>query len=371
MRWTRGLLRVGLVLTLCAGCRPDQFPAYTSDGKTVVAISGQDVWTCDVKTGAARAHPLGDGWRAQGGTDLAGQLWVSYSKPKGDDGKSERTARRFDPSTGKLIPAPEGIDGKDLARNTFPASHKGKKCLFLRVDNDKVKVLSVPELKEVATISGADRWPAGNHWWVQVVETKTDDGEGSIDRVDVYDPRARKVCTVSGEAVKKANVDGDSLQYAHVNDDGKRLLLAFGGRDLIKRFGVFDATNGKGLWSGKTGDVLAGTPLLKSGELWTIEMEVSKATATAPANDSERPDLLALVRYSPGKGKDADKATREVIMTCPARLDYTEDHYTRSPDGSQFVVQQVGVLGSRLRFIPIGKTATAKDVRTVKLFPPR
>ena len=358
-------------IIFCGACIPDELPAWTNQGRTIVALDkdAAQVWTHDLKTGASGRHKPADTWKPYQAMMLGGQMWLLGADPKADDPK-ELIARRFDPSTGKFTPPPAGIHSERLVRRTFAASHKGKTCLFM-VGEEGTQVLSLPDLKKQATLATAPRRPAGHFWWLQIAYRTDDDGDNRIDRIDVYDARTRKQCAISGAEARKADADETgNLMYSRVSRDGKLLLLAFGGRGP-ETFGVFDTATGKCLWSARAEEYLVGSPVIRRNEVWTLERVAGKAPTTAPAGDTgKRPELdhVGLIRHSPGPD---GKGKREIILHYPALPDMKIDHFSPSPDNSQFVMQVTGQTSSRLLLIPIRKDATAKDVRVIELKEPR
>jgi len=353
---------------LCSSCVPDELPAWTNQGRTIVALNRRDnqVWTHDLKTGASRPHLPADTWHPGRATMLGDQMWLLGTDPKAEDPK-KNTARRFDPSTGKFTPIPAGIDGEDLVRRSFAASHKGKKCLFM-LGREGTQVLGLPDLKKQATLPPAERRPAGHFWWLQIAQIEDKDGNDRIDGIDVYGARARKRCAISGDEARKADPDDTgNLIYARVSTDGKLLLLAFGGRGP-EAFGVFDTATGKHLWSARTEDFLVGTPVIRRNEVWTLERTTGKNPTTAPAGKRPRYNHTGLIRSIPGPD---GKGRREVILRYPAYANMETDHYSPSPDNSQFALQIAGRRVSRLLLIPIRKDAAVKDVRVIELKEPR
>ncbi|MCY2931595.1 MAG: hypothetical protein NTV86_19310 [Planctomycetota bacterium] len=367
-----------LFLPLCLlGCDPDDMPAYTPDGKTVIAMAhdakGENVlWTCDVATGTTKAHRVGDGWNIRQARAFGGQVWVDcWQRVK--EGESKWSTWRFDPAKNAILP---GL--ADLARldGAIPVGLDGGKHVVFGSPGHYVAYL-FPEMKERKPLDlrpDVRLMAAGGFWSLRVhnkpAELAATKESVEVERIDVFSPAGKQVCSISRTEADKVGEWEASHQgrpaYAHVSKEGDVLLLAFGEQDRYG-FGLFDTGSGKFLWGGESGPCVRGTPLVKRTEVWMIEQRGGKADAakatTMPAMKKEVG--IAMIRYAPPAGTDAKPPVGEVVLEYPLDIDFNTDQFALSPDNSHFVL--VTVWRPHLLFIPIRQGATAKDVRVVEL----
>jgi hypothetical protein len=365
------LLAAGLLWAAwCAGCIPDELPAYVNDGKTVVAMADDGtgakvLWTYDVRTGTVSIHRPPEKWEFHGARMLGGQIWVdsclpSKTRPGEVDAES---CERFDPVKKEFLPGPPELEGRVLPPGVIPAYFEGEKCLLVPVE-DRAKgdydVFSFPELKKKKKIHNDGLMAAGNFWSLHITRGDAAD-RWVIRRIDLLSPDGKKVSSIARDDTGQTGEVTNLLRYARVGDDGKALLLIFAERG-IDGFSVFDATSGKFLWGHESvNDWSLGTPLIKRTEIWTMQF-------------TEERDAIVLVRYSPGAGAEAQKANCEAFVVYSTEdMDLEDggrpeeiDQFTPSPDGSHFVMVINGN-PSRLLFIPIRKDVTTQDVRMVEL----
>ncbi|MBM4018282.1 MAG: hypothetical protein FJ288_08145 [Planctomycetes bacterium] len=255
---------------------------------------------------------------------------------------------------------PEELRRTGWLRLAIPASHEGRKCLFLppagRPDdpNDKIQysVYSFPELKKQEAVSLNQVIPAGGFWWVTLRLKNLPDDKREVEQVEVFNDEGRKVVSIEHEEGRKmAYTAGRFPGYARVAEDGRILLLAFQGSGYCT-FGVFDTSSGKFLWGARTAGVtIRGNPVVRRTEVWALETQGSS---------------LALVRYRPGGEGAGNEGRRDVIMKYPVNANVTADQFNPSPDGSHFV-QAIDGKPSRLLFIPAREGVTDKDVVCVEL----
>jgi len=377
-RMSQWLLLVVCGAAYLGGCLPDEMPAYTNSGKTVVAkaVNVNDeavLWTYDVEKKTVTPHPAADGWELYAARMFGDQVWVGWRRSQTGD----HSCKRFDPVKNEFVSGPPELEGQDWIRTAIPASYQGRKCL-LEMGKDRDEAWSFPELKKLGiTDSGL---PAGGFWWVKsTVNVKWVQSEAKLnkdrlvetERIDLFNPEAQRVCSIPGEEVGKAS-PGKSwpARYARLSTDGKTLALFFAKDTNSGKYtlGVFDTGNGKFLWGDQARHRWTGTPVLKPTELWTVEQEWIKqdmpATADSP-KPSSRP-AIALVRYAPGKEPDIQTASREVVLIYPVAPDHSGGQFNPSPDGSHFVMVVNGK-PSRLLFIPLKQGITEKDVLVVEL----
>ena len=362
--WYGAMAAVAAGAALMGGCLPDDMPAYTNGGKTVVAVaqgpSGQALWTYDVQSGKVTPYSLPDKWQLQSARMLGDQVWVRGGlRHEQDPAKHwEHSCKRFDPVKNEFVAGPPALEGRDWLSGAIPASDEGKMCLFVpsaaqpannegKIDYD---VFSFPEIKQMKWVKLDQVIPAGRFWWLTLKVKKQKDGSREIGNVDLFNAEGKKVVTITNEEGRKMKYQGgrEFPAYARLSEDFAVLLLALGEQGGYN-FGVFDTGTGKFLWGGSTRFVLKGNPLVKRTEVWAIE---------------GRSDI-ALVRHTPGEEAGKDKQDRYVIN--PANPG--ADQLTPSPDGSHFVMVINGGKDkpSRLLFIPIKEGVAEKDVRSVEL----
>jgi hypothetical protein len=363
------LLLVACGAVYLGGCLPDEMPAYTNGGKTVVAkaedVNGEAMlWTYDIEKKTATPHPAADGWELYAARMFGDQVWVGWRRSQTGD----PSCKRFDPVKNEFVSGPPELEGQDWIRTAIPASYQGRKCL-LGMGKDRDEAWSFPELKKLAiTDSGL---PAGGFWWVQSTAKWEKGRFVEVERIDLLNPEAQRVCSIPAEELGKAS-PGKSwpARYARLSTDGKTLALFFA-KDTnsgIYTLGVFDSGNGKFLWGDKARYRLTGTPSLKPTELWTVEQEwiTQDVPATADSSKPSSRPAIALVRYAPGKEPDIQTASREVVLIYPVAPDHSGGQFNPSPDGSHFVMVVNGK-PSRLLFIPLKQGITEKDVQVVEL----
>jgi hypothetical protein len=336
------------------GCLPNDMPAYTNNGKTVVLMTegekGQTLWTYDIQTGVASAHRSPGKGKLKYARMLGDQVWVEW----------EAGCERFDPAKKEFVPPPEGFGGRDWLRRVIPASHEGKKSLFLPPEdtpddpNEKIPytVYSFPEMKKQATTRLNQVIPAGGFWWVSLRTRGIPSDEMEAEYIEVFNDAGKRIVSIEPEEAHKLRyTPGRFPGYARLGEDGKVLFLAFGEQGYYT-FGVFDTTSGKFLWGGKSaGGAMAGNPLVRKTEVWSLELMKG----------------LALVRHRPGDAAEARKDKHETIMEYPVEAEIMAGQYTPSPDASRFLMEVPGNPSSLLLFIPIREGVTAKDVVRVEL----
>ena len=360
---TRASLRLLVFVSgtiLLAGCLPDDMPAYVNDGKTIVVKAGGPygdvLWTYDVQSKTATAHPPPEKQELQSARMLGDQVWVQWAV-----NENVSACKRFDPLKNEFLPGPPELDGRNWLSGAIPASYEGKKCLFIPARGSAdaegkiaYDVFSFPELKKQKTVSLNQVIPAGRFWWVTLKVKEGGQGWGEIEHVEHFNAEGKQVVSIlRDEGRKMTYTPGKFPGYARTSDDGSALLLAFGDQGCYN-FGVFDAGSGKFLWGGATERGLRGNPLVKKTEVWSLEQ----------TEDVKR---IALVRHRPGEKTEGPKGKRETIVTYPAAdADPFHDQFTPSPDGSHFVMLLTGT-PPRLLFIPIKEGVTEKDVRCVEL----
>lgn len=370
-----------LFLPLCLlGCDPDDMPAYTPDGKTVIALAhdakGENVlWTCDVATGAAHAHRVPDGGTLFEARRFGDQIWLVCDRPVQPGGKETvREIKRFDLNRKEFLAVPPELSGVQLVK-MVPGVLEGKKCLFVGKPNEEQHVYSFAELNELKDPKRPDSLndpkPAGGFWtlgmqWPTKPNPDPNTPSG-IERYDLFNPDGKRVCSITRQETLKV---GDRARFyngvpgcARVSQKGDVLMLALGNQGNYD-FGVFDTANGALLWKGQAGACCPGTPLVRRMEVWTFDAARKPLPATGPASATTAPKgeyQDALIRYTPGP--DGKPGLREEILQLPSDL---SGPFAPSPDGSHFVMVVNGN-PSRLLFIPIRQGVTAKDVRVVEL----
>ena len=354
MRYTqRGLIGLVLGSIFISGCVPDGLPAYVNGGMTVVATThsekeGWTFWTYDIETGKVLSHALA-GWQLSEARVIDDQIWTEWCR-----NDNESTCKLFDPAQKKFTDGPKEPEQQNWFSSAIPASHEGKKCLFIpgdRLDNGKrtYDVLSFPGLNKTLSDSFDKILSAGGFKWVLITENDV----GKLGRIGVYDQQGKKVLGIGPEEARKAPyIATDRFAgYALINEEEKVLLIATAEQGSFA-FGVFDLNNGKFLWGGTPHYVITGIPLLKRNEIWSFE--------DRDANGGK----IVLVRQTPGDKPDECK--REV-----ARLErWLGGQYTPSPDGTHFVMVGYPIDRSKpaqLLFIPVKKDVTEKDVKVVDL----
>jgi hypothetical protein len=347
-------------------------PAYTNDGKSIVLTAKDSagknaLWVYDVKGKTAKVVPGPEKWELFRARMLGDQVWVEWQREVDDPpdpvtGKpkshEEYTWKRLDPARNEFLPGPKELEGREWVEAAIPGSHEGRKCLFISSGKPKYDVFSFPELKKQKEVTLNGPMSAGNFWWVDVSVKEEKDREPEVERIDLFNPEAKLVCTVSREEAAKGygeGTDGPPF-YARVSEDGTSLLLAFGSGGTYD-FGVYDTGKGRFVWGGKGEDCLLGTPLFKSNEVWTLQQA---------SLDEDDYSLTALVRYRHDDKAAAGPATAEKILTYPITTDTSSSPFAPSPDGSHFLLVVNGE-PSRLLFIPIKEGVTDKDVRVVEL----
>ena len=388
-------MMLGVGILLC-GCLPTGTPAYVNDGQTIVVMAQDSTgnpafWTYDVKKKTATSHPapkewqsnpakafgnpqgrkfISDGeWELESVRMIGDPVWVTWRVPvrDGKDSSYESLSSRFDPQRNEFVSVSLDPNLMDWAEQAVPASHEGKRCLYLKLERDTYEVRSFPELERLGKSSDAPI-AASDFWCLWSLQ------KGLV----VLDHAARKVCVISTEEEGKAKRNDEArLRYALISEDRKALLMVFLSGKQNLSFGVFDTSNGKYLWGEKNYRwTSTGVPVVKREELWVIESnwteeewlatKSTSAPATKPASSSRRSreEGMALVRYRPDKMNGS--AIREVVATYPISLDHEGGQFAPAPDGSHFVVVVNGN-PSRLVFIPIRTGITDKDIRVAEL----
>jgi len=347
-----------IIVPFVPGCLPNDMPAYTNDGKSVVLVAegdkDQTLWTYDIQTKVASAQRSPGKGKLKYARMLGDQVWVEW----------EAGSERFDPARKEFVPAPEGFRGCDWLERAIPASYEGKKSLFLPPKNAPVHpkekisytVYSFPEMKRQATMCLDQVFPAGGFWWVSLRTRDITPGETEVEHIEVFSDAGKRIASIEHEEARKMEYRGGwNPGYARMGEGGKALFLAFGDQGCYS-FGVFDTTSGKFLWGGESaGEAMTGNPLVTRTEVWSLE--------TVWPSTKEG---VALVRHRPGDAGDARKDKHETIMEFPDDAAFLAGQYTPSPDGSHFLVQVPGN-PAILLFIPIREGVTAKDVVRVEL----
>ena len=359
MRFARFTLPALLIAAPFApGCLPNDMPAYTNNGKTVVLMTegekGQTLWTYDIQTGVASAHRSPGKGKLNYARMLGDQVWVEW----------EAGCERFDPAKKEFVPAPEGFRGCDWLMRAIPASHEGKKSLFLPPEDapvhpkEKIQytVYSFPEMKRQATTCLDQVFPAGGFWWVSLRTTNIPSGKTEVEHIEVFNDAGKRIASIEHEEARKMKYRGGwNPGYARLGEGGKVLFLAFGDQGCYT-FGAFDTTSGKFLWGGESaGEAMTGNPLVRRTEVWSLEIVWPRTKKG-----------VALIRHRPGDTEDVRKDKPETIMEFPSDAAFLAGQYTPSPDGSHFLVEVPGN-PSLLLFIPIREGVTAKDVVRVEL----
>jgi len=335
-------------LLFLVGCLPDDMPAYINDGKTIVAKANGALWTYDVATGKATSHRLRDAGGVRSARMIGDQIWTQW----GPDGNG--IVRSFDPLKGEFLEHKEA-----WVYEAIPASYEGQKCVVRPPDargRTRYSFYTFPELKELETgVNVKEVVAAGGFRWVAITVAADRAGSLELGQVEVFSQEGKHVVTVQHDEAQKMKftggrgdfrtTQGGRVNYARLNDDEKVLLLAFGNRGHFT-FGVFDTTDGKFLWGGRTECPLRGNPVVKRAEAWSLE----------GANGEE----IALIRHTAGDKPAEGK--RETVLKYAGM--YGE--YNSSPDGSMFVIARDGQ-PPRLLFIPIREGVTANDVKVVEL----
>ncbi|MBI5725117.1 MAG: hypothetical protein HZA50_14245 [Planctomycetes bacterium] len=367
------------VAICCCGCLPTDMPAYVNDGKIIVTDAWDDsaraLWTYDVQNKTVEPHVLSEEWHLSTAKMLGDQVWTEWEKKKenakADDLASfEYTTKRFDPVKNEFVSGPKELEGQEWLGESVVASYEGKKCIFLpknrfKMIEDKIKydVLTLPDFKKEATVSFDMVIPAGRFWWISLaikkIETEKKGTLLEIQQIDIFNQEGKKVVSIPNEEGRKIEYFRKGPPgHARISDDGKVLLLAVGKLGYCN-FGVFDVEKGKYLWGGNTRTVIFGNPVVKSTEIWALELEKLKK--------------IMLVRYTQGEKADECKRNiifeyqlKEAVRTQTINFLTPMIHYAASPDDSQFVVTVNGKT-PKLLFIPVRKDATEKDVVAVEL----
>lgn len=365
VRATRRLLLVFLALgtVWIAGCLPDELPAFTCDGNTILAIApganeSSVLWACDIPAAKVTPYALPRLLGVDLSRMLGDQVWVQATI-----GARKYKCWRFDPAGRQFLAGPAELEGRPWVRKAIAGSRDGKKCLFVPhkdKDNDGTyDVFSYPDLKKTGTVPLVNPMTAGRFWWVDVKQKKNDEGHYEVRQIEVFNPRGKRVCSISKEEAEKAASFGKRKmrglpRYARISDDGTALLLAFGDQGWYS-FGLFDVKTGKCLWGGIT-QTLWGTPLVRRAEVWTLRQEKGAEGQW---------DGTALIRLRQGQKPDEKGRTGQKMLVLPVDTDLSRDRFCVSPDGTQFVL---GIRRSaRLLLIPIKEEVTAKDVQSVQL----
>jgi hypothetical protein len=351
-------------------------PAYTNDGKTIVAMAPSRaermLWTYDLATGKATAYPAPDEWHLKTVRSFGKQMWVEwvcdhkdlavsevrghknvYDQGTGKYGYWEYSCQRFDPANGVFLDGPSELEDEDWLSKAIPASYEGHKCLFIpsegnRKGESSYDILSLPDLKKQKSISLPQVLPAGDYWWATI---SFDANEASgLNAVNLFNAQGAKVLSVpDDEARRLKDMRGGWPQYARLSGDGKVLLLALADQNAVFSYGVFDTTGGKFLWGGVHNALLNGNPLVKPSEVWTLL----------------RADTgIELARLTPGLKPGEDKHV--TVLTYRTGADLDNCQFNPSPDGSHFVVVLNGK-PPQLLFFPIKDGVTEQDVKVVDL----
>lgn len=363
---------VAVIAMAMSGCYPESLPAYVEDGKAVVAITTSNndraLFKYDIESGKTTLQKLPEGWsldESRIARIIGGRICITFFRLVDDgDKKCEQKGMWFDPTKGTFSDCPFKPD-----EYVFEGSYDGKKCVFAELRNEhKYKVWSFPDLKPMKDVeTDGVISPAGGFWWTKAVfKLKSIESPGDIEKVELYNSEAKRVCTISQEELAKMPTEGHGW-YSQVSDDGKTILLAFGGQRCW-HFGMFDASTGKYLWGGKDRDIVEGRPIVKADEVWTIKAEGMATSAPSGANTK-----LSVMRYSREKGEKQDKAKAEKVLTYETTSTELQDMssfngvaFNPSPDRSSFVMLIDGK-PERLIFFPAKLGATDKDVKVVEL----
>jgi hypothetical protein len=241
------------------------------------------------------------------------------------------TCKRFDPVKNEFTDGPPEAEGGHWLREVIPASHDGRKCLFLPA--------STKPDADGKIAYDVFTFPAGGFSWVTIAEA-----------VEVFNQEGKQVLSIPRDEFRKMK-DWYGIPYARLSEAEKTLLLACettqGGMDFT--YAIFDTTNGKFLWGGDTKNALNGNPIFNRNAIWSLQDGRTE---------------IRLVRHSPGD--KANESKQETIFKCALTVDQYADQYAPSPDGSHFVLVVNGK-PSRLLFIPIKEGVTEKDVKVVEL----
>jgi hypothetical protein len=308
-------------MAIVAGCLPENLPMFLDDGRTIVVPvpgpAGWELWTCSADGKSVASYPVPDTVDCRIISRMIGDdILVEWSTKAFDKaaGRQVRkyTCKRFDYSKKQFVPGPAELHDREWVRTAVPACYEGGKCvLAAQKEGGGYDVLSLPDLKKLKSVELGKPMSAGRFWWLDVrmkdqattgkAQTQGDE-DPKVERIDVFDPNGKRVCSIPREEVNKPcqliyGDEGGPPKYARISDDGTALLLAFGSQGCYA-FGLFDTGSGKYLWGGK-GMSLGGTPLVKRSEVWSLAQASRKVAPTQDNPDGLKWDRLGLIRYTP------------------------------------------------------------------------
>lgn len=371
------LIAAGLSTILCAGCYPDDLPAYVNDGKMIVTVAQgskeQDsVWTYALATKTLKEYPIPDipqdqGWHRMSARTFDGKVWIFFlglrglsDEPKKLDPRGATRCFNVGKHEFESVPSGSGLQA-------IPAYYKGKKCLYVNGENS-YDVYSLDGIKKQGSVRADDLISAGDFWYVQAKIKERTDPEKSveIERLELFDPNEKLACTIfNAECTKVLDDRPCAPSFAMISPDRKTLVLWWS-TDSGGTAGLFDVKSGKLIWSVSLEDYrcVRSPPAIKGSEVWTIERE--KQAAQDGGSSDKVPSVLALVRYRADK-KESLKGSREVILSTGIEGRDIES-FSPSPDGSTFVVQlEPDNKPARLLIVPIKEGVKAKDIQEIEL----
>jgi len=389
-------------------------PGYSPDGKTIAVVTklkdalDGTLWLYDVQAKTAQAHRMPDGWRLNSAKWLGDKLWVVCQRDAGQK-KDPKTGKPvIDKKTGKpalvtktvfaeFDPRTNALSAKRRLAMTFwtvpfLAGYEGKPALFSVNLKDSTPigkiaydVLSLPQLKKLATVEQPSMLSVGHGWVLRAVSKAATDGMTSdLVATEVVDDKGRKIATISAAEIAPACYGGvRSPVYARLSADKTVILMVFSTETIFRRlkhkytFGVFGVRDGKLLWAGGS-DSYFGTPVVKPREVWTLEMvgrnvyTGERTVAALVEGRAKDPPArhFALVRLTPGGKADYSSAKRQIVFVCDLGKGLSAGEFTPSPDRSRFLLTVNGAT-PKLLFIPIGQGTTPADVSAVPLVGPK